>query len=165
MIETDRLVLRPLEPGDLDAFAEMWADPETANFVGGVRTREEVAEWHERRTRDYERQGYGVMTVLEKASGRVVGRCGLAHWEIEDEDELEVGYLIARSDWGRGYATEAARAVRDYALGELGRTRLIALIAHDNERSARVAEKLGMTHERDVLFHGSMHRLFTLHRP
>lgn len=162
---TDRLILRPMQADDLDAFAEMWAEPETGRFLGGVRTREEVAEWHDRRSADYERQGYGVMTVVEKASGRVVGRCGLAHWEIEDEDELEVGYLIARSDWGRGYATEAARAVRDQAFGELGRTRLIALIAYDNERSARVAEKLGMTHERDVLFHGSMHRLFALNRP
>jgi [ribosomal protein S5]-alanine N-acetyltransferase len=162
VIETDRLVLRPIEPDDLDAFAALHADPEVADFIGGVKTREEAAEWLARRSADYRRQGYGIMAVVEKATGDVVGRCGLAHWDIEGEDELEVGYAFVKSAWGRGYATEAASAARDYALEELGRTRLIALIRRDNPRSARVAEKLGLTHERDVLFHGSMCRLFAL---
>jgi ribosomal-protein-alanine N-acetyltransferase len=164
LIETDRLVLRRIEPWDFDAFAEMYADPEVMRFIGGGRpmTRGEVVALLERRVADFERQGFGVMAVVEKATGRLIGRCGLIRWQIEGRDELEVGYIFERSAWGFGYATEAATAVRDYALGELDQRRLVALVRHGNEASARVAEKLGMTCEREVDFEGVPTRLFSL---
>ena len=102
--------------------------------------------------------------MRERESGAFLGRCGLTNWEIEGQDELEVGYGLVYAAWGQGYATEAARAVRDYALGQLGKRRLIALVVYENERSASVARKLGMSHERDVEWHGRTHRLFALNR-
>lgn len=75
-------------------------------------------------------------------------------------DELEVGSALVRSAWGRGYATEAASPVRDLALTRLGRRRPIALVRPANERSAAVARKLGMRHEKDVVFRERPHRLF-----
>ena len=164
MIETPRLLLRPIEAADFDAFTAIYADPEVTRFIGqgSALTPEAVADLLERRMKDYERQGYGVLAVVEKATGRLIGRCGLVHWEIDGRDELEVGYIFARSAWGRGYATEAARAVRGLALGPLRRRRLISLIRYGNEASVRVAEKLGMTHERDVDFQGQVARLFSL---
>ena len=165
MIETARLVLRPLERSDLDDYAAMYADREVTRFLGSVATRGYAADWLERRMRDYERQGYGVLTVRERETGAFAGRCGLAHWEIEGVDELEVGYVLVRSAWGKGYATEAAVAVRDYALHTLARRRLIALILPENLRSIAVAERLGMSHERDVTyFRGLLHRLYALNR-
>jgi RimJ/RimL family protein N-acetyltransferase len=91
----------------------------------------------------------------------VLGRCGILNWETDpwrpvaraetdEPTETEIGYLLGRPHWGRGYATEAATAVRDYALSELGEERLIALIQDGNVASKRVAEKLGMAYERDV---------------
>jgi RimJ/RimL family protein N-acetyltransferase len=77
---------------------------------------------------------------------------------------MEIGYLLGRPHWGRGYATEAALASRDHALDTLGWRRLISLIDHDNERSARVATRLGMTHEDDVELFGRMVRRFSLER-
>jgi ribosomal-protein-alanine N-acetyltransferase len=164
VIETVRLVLRPLESGDLDDYAAMYSDPEVMRFLGGVATRTEAAQRLDRRMRDYERQGYGVMAVLERETAAFVGRCGLTHWEIEGVDELEIGYAFARSAWGKGYATEAATAVRDYGLDALGVRRLVSLVAPENVRSAAVARKLGMSHERDVEFHGGLHRLYALNR-
>lgn len=163
-IETERLLLRPLKWDDLDAYVAMHADPRVADWIGGVRTPEETARWLEARIEAFAEREYGHMTVLDRETGAFLGRCGLTHWEIEGRDELEVGYGLVFSAWGHGYATEAARAVRDYALGELGKTRLISLVAYANERSARVALKLGMSHERDVEWHGKPHRLFALSR-
>lgn len=164
MIETPRLLLRPIEARDLDAFTAIYADPEVIRFIGrgSALTPEAVIDLLQRRMTEYERQGYGVLAVVERATGRLIGRCGLVHWEIDGRDELEIGYIFARSAWGKGYATEAATAVRDLALGRLGRRRLISLIRYGNEASARVAEKLGMTHERDVDFQGEVARLFSL---
>jgi ribosomal-protein-alanine N-acetyltransferase len=164
VIETERLVLRPLQADDLDAFTSLNADPEVAEWIGGVKTREETATWLNWRMEAYTRQGYGHLAVLDRKTRSVLGRCGLAHWEIEGDSELEIGYALVRSAWGRGFATEAGRAVRDYAVTALGQTRLIALVAYGNERSARVAERLGMTHERDAEFHGKTHRLYSLNR-
>jgi RimJ/RimL family protein N-acetyltransferase len=164
LIETARLLLRPLSAGDLDALVLVYADPEVMRYIGpGVPLQpDEARRLLERRIRDYDRQGYGVLAVVERDSGAVIGRCGLIHWEIDGRDELEVGYILARSAWGRGYATEAATAVRDFALARLARRRLIALIRDGNAASMRVAEKLGMVHERDIDFHAATTHLYAL---
>jgi RimJ/RimL family protein N-acetyltransferase len=86
------------------------------------------------------------------------------HREIDGLDEVEIAYALRREWWGRGLATEAAAAVRDYALGRLGRRRLICLVAPENRRSARVAEKLGMGVDGETLWHGTVHRVYALSR-
>ena len=90
-------------------------------------------------------RGHGVWAVEERGGGQLVGRVGLLF--PEGWPGLEVGWLIARPHWGKGYATEAARAAMDWARAELDATHLISLIADDNERSERVAQKLGMAVE------------------
>jgi len=109
----------------------------------------------------FELDGIGQFAVERKEDGAVLGRCGILIWETDPwkpvakaeatkPTETEIGYLLGRPHWGRGYATEAATAVRDHALTELGEERLIALIRHGNVASKRVAEKLGMQYEREV---------------
>ena len=88
--------------------------------------------------------------AIEKQQNRFVGQVGLVAQEIGGETELEVGYLLLRSCWGNGYATEAARACCDYGFRELGAERLISLIDPRNEPSQRVAERLGMRFEREI---------------
>jgi RimJ/RimL family protein N-acetyltransferase len=83
-------------------------------------------------------------------------------WDIEGGRETEIVFLLARDRWGRGLATEAASAVRDFAAGRLRRSRLICLIYPDNERSIAVARKLGMSFERDVEMFGAMLSMFSL---
>jgi RimJ/RimL family protein N-acetyltransferase len=82
--------------------------------------------------------------------------------EVDHGAEQEVGYILAREHWGKGYATEAATAVRDHALGTLGLRRLVSLVADGNDASARVAVKLGMSLEREVSFHGRRTHLFSM---
>jgi RimJ/RimL family protein N-acetyltransferase len=110
----------------------------------------------------WERHGIGLFTVVRKEDERIVGRTGFLLWdperwvsalreELNGRLETEVGWTFARAYWNRGYATEAAIACRDHALGELGKDRLISLIAFGNTPSVRVAEKIGETLEREDL--------------
>jgi RimJ/RimL family protein N-acetyltransferase len=173
-LETERLLLRPLSLDDLDALAPFYADPEVMRYMGGkTLTREETAAGIARMVGWFEADGFGQLAVLRKEDGELLGRCGLLIWETEPwkplskaeadgETETEVGYALGQPHWGRGYATEAATAVRDYARTELGETRLIALIQQGNEPSRRVAEKLGMEYERDVELRFARVRLYAL---
>jgi RimJ/RimL family protein N-acetyltransferase len=163
-IRTERLVLRPISREDLDAYAAMFADPEVVRFIGDgtVATRDESVEWIERSIERNANEGWDMRSVLLLDEGVVIGRCGIAVREIDGRTEHEVGYLFGRALWGWGYATEAAVAMRDRALGELGLSRLIALIQHGNAASKRVARKLGMAYERDVEFHGRTVELHAL---
>ena len=166
-LTTERLLLRPLAADDLDALASFYGDPEVMRYVGGGRAlaREETRSSLERMVGTFERDGYGQWAVVERSSETFVGRAGVLEWpDLGPSGETEIGYLLGRPHWGHGFATEAALAARDHALEILGRRRLISLIDHANERSARVAIKLDMTHEDDVELFGRMVRRFSLER-
>jgi len=158
-------VLRPLTLDDLDDIARFVADPETMRYIGtgGARTRDQARESLEWMMETFERQGFGHFGVERKEDGALVGRAGLNVWDPSDWSitrvdeaagpvEIEIAYLFGRDYWGQGLATEAATAVRDWALGELGFERLIALIYPDNVGSIRVAEKLGLKPEGQANF-------------
>ena len=141
-LETERLALRMFRESDTDAYFEMVSDPEVMRFLGGkTMSRQEawrnmamvIGHWHLR--------GYGFWAVEEKGSGEMVGRVGC--WNPEGWPGLEVGWALRRRFWGRGYATEAARASVRYAFDVLGQARVISLIAPENVNSVRVAERLG----------------------
>jgi RimJ/RimL family protein N-acetyltransferase len=160
-LETARLLLRAPHADDAPAYHEIWSDPETTRFVGGTKTREEAEAMIERTTCHWEWYGLGLFTLERKDDARVLGRAGLLLWDplrwvngfrerLEDPVETEIGWTLGREHWGRGYATEAATACRDWALGELGLERLISLIARPNTASIRVAEKIGESFEADV---------------
>jgi RimJ/RimL family protein N-acetyltransferase len=161
-LETERLVLRRPEPGDRDSYAEIFGDPEVMRFLGGGRTlaREDVPGSIERMLRHWDRHGVGLYSVVRKEDERLIGRTGFLLWdtarwmsamheELEGQLELEIGWTFARAFWNQGYATEAAIACRDQAFGELGREKVISLIARENLASIRVAEKIGETLERE----------------
>jgi RimJ/RimL family protein N-acetyltransferase len=146
---TERLLLRPLDEGDLDAYAAIMADPEVVRYLGQEPNSREDA-WRSMAMF----LGHGVLrgwtnnAVVEKASGRLLGRCGL--WQPENWPGLEVGWTFARSAWGHGFATEAATAWRDWAFANLGPDQLISVIHRDNARSIAVAERIGHTYLYDL---------------
>lgn len=147
VIETERLLLRPLTMDDLDALYALYSDPEVRRFFpDGVRsyeeTREELAWIIEVY---YGRYGYGLWATIHRPSGAFIGRCGLLPWTIAGRQEVEVAYLIDKAYWGQGLATEAARAIVAYAFAALPVERLICVIDPANTASQRVARKLGMT--------------------
>lgn len=164
MLQTERLLLRRPEAADAPAFEEAVGDAEVMQYIGDGLPHgpEHAARWMEIDRQRWEADGFGRFVVLRRDSGAVVGRIGLSVWDPEDwaqttraetgeRAEIELGWTLVRPAWGNGYATEAAAAVRDWALHELGFERLISLIQAENVQSKRVAERLGESYERNIV--------------
>jgi len=146
ILETPRLVLREMTDGDLDFVAAMLADPGVMRYYPKCYSRGEAGEWLARQLDRYAGHGYGLWLALEAASGEPVGQVGLTPpREVEGADETELGYLVHRPFWRRGFAAEAAAACRDYAFDVLGRPRVICLVRPENLPSRGVALKVGLT--------------------
>ncbi len=145
ILETPRLVVRAMDMADLDFVADQLADPEVMRYWPRPQTREEAVAWVARQQERYERDGYGYWLVLEKATGQPLGQAGLLAHEIAGRPEVDLGYIIHRPYWRRGFATEAASACRDRAFETFpGCTRVIALVRPENTPSRGVALKIGM---------------------
>jgi RimJ/RimL family protein N-acetyltransferase len=134
--------------GDLDDVAALVADEDVMRFYPRPMTRGEALNWIIRNQRRYRDHGFGLWTIIERGSGQFVGDCGLSLQPVDGTDELEVGYHVRTSMQGKGYATEAAAASRDYARDVLGASRLIAIINPLNVPSQRVAVKIGLHAEK-----------------
>ncbi|HET6918610.1 MAG TPA: GNAT family N-acetyltransferase [Jiangellaceae bacterium] len=151
-IDTSRLVLRTWRPEDRAAMVEINADPEVVRFVAREPvTRERSDALLDRIERSWADRGYGLYALESLGSGDLLGFCGLSHHRALP-DEVEVGWRLARSAWGQGFATEAALVCRDLAFDVLGRERLISITVEENQRSWRVMEKLGMRRWRTMPF-------------
>jgi RimJ/RimL family protein N-acetyltransferase len=139
-LTTDRLVLRGLRASDWDDYAAMNADPEVRRWLSGTLLSREEA-WEQMATflGQWALRGYGVFAV--EADGRFAGRVGLLHFA--DWPEPELSWTLASRFWGRGLATEATTAARQWAFATLRPDRLVSYIRSENVRSRRVAEKLG----------------------
>ena len=161
-IETEHLLLRAPDESDVDAWTAMLTDPEVARYLGPpFASRAEVAA-HVRTVRErHEADGFGLLAVVRKDDGAVIGRAGFLIWdtrawatttlrEAGRHAEVEIGWTLARDAWGFGYATEAGEACRDHGFARLGLSRIAAVIQHGNDRSIAVARRLGMRHERDI---------------
>lgn len=166
---TDRLTIRRWLEADLDAMIRVLGDPEVMRFSSGVMDARTVADWLRARM-DCATDGTTAApwAVVERATGATIGYCGFfALPDVDGSPETEIGYRLARDAWGKGYATEAALAVRDVGFAVLGLARLVAMIDPGNLRSIRVAEKIGMHYERDVMLEGYAHpdRLYVIESP
>jgi RimJ/RimL family protein N-acetyltransferase len=140
-LETPRLILRPTRREDFDAWADFMADAESARYVGGVQPRSVAWRGFLSMAGAWAIQGFAMFSVIEKASGRWIGRIG--PWQPEGWPGTEVGWGIVRDRCGLGLATEAAAATIDWAFAELGWTEVIHTIDVDNVASQVVARKLG----------------------
>ena len=164
LLETQRLIIRKLRLSDRDALKTILGDPEVMHFsLTGILTSEEIDEFvRDRVFSDYDRKGFSFYAVVDKTQQNLIGICGLLSQKIGDREEIEIGYRFARKYWGRGLATEAATAIRDYGLGIFKFTRLIAIIEPENTSSIRVAKKIGMSYEKNTLFHKIPVQIYTL---
>ena len=162
-LETARLRLRPMVAEDVDDLLAVFADPKVmASFGGTLFDRQQMEGWVQRNLQHQAEYGYGLFSVILKAEARLIGDCGLEHMELDGVPAAELGYDLRSDYWGRGLATEAAAAVRDYAFGVLGLPRLVSLIRQGNLASRRVAEKIGMRPEADITRHGQAYWVFAL---
>jgi RimJ/RimL family protein N-acetyltransferase len=150
--DTSRLAFREMTAADLDDMAALLGDPDVMTYYPRPKTRQEAVQWIDWNRGLYRMRGYGLWVI--SADGAFAGDCGLTPQVVDGITELEVGYHVRTAAQGRGYATEAAAACRDYARSVLGATRLIAIIHPGNRPSQRVAEKIGLRPEKRALVHG-----------
>jgi len=151
-LETDRLLIRPFEGRDLDELAAIVADPEVRRFLGAPQDRAEAWGVIAHLLGHEALRGWSQNAVIERSTGRLVGRCGL--YQPEGWPGVEVGWIFARGAWGRGFATEAAVVWRDWAFDVLMLDELISIIHPDNVASIRVAERIGHRYLRDEMVLG-----------
>lgn len=153
-LEAGRLRLRMFREGDLDGLAGMYGDAETMRHIGDGRvlTREETWRAIAGMLGHWALRGHGMWALELVDSGELVGRVGFI--DPPGWPGFELGWLVARPHWGRGFATEAARVALDHAVRALRRDRVISLIRPGNRASARVAAKIGMRQESAIEFLG-----------
>lgn len=147
VMTTPRLALREFALEDAPALFELNSDPEVMRYTGDAPFASAgEAEDFIRGYGHYREHGYGRWSVLLRETGEFLGWCGLGFNELE---QVDIGFRFSRKHWGRGYATESARAVLAHGFGELGLTVIIGRAARANTASIRVLEKLGMAYWKD----------------
>ncbi|RIW34006.1 N-acetyltransferase [Bacillus salacetis] len=153
-IQSERLTFRPYTEEDFDFLMALLADPEVVKFIGSGKVRDEQG------GRDFLSWIYntykagrnmGLQVLVRKEDSVPIGHAGLVPQKIDGENELEIGYWIARRHWGEGYATEAAASLLDHGRNALGRHRFISLIQPENTASEKVAERIGMHLEKVIV--------------
>lgn len=164
-VETQRLRLRQFQDDDLDVYTtRIFADPKVMRYLP---KREAPARERARRTMElfndhHAEYGFGPWAVVEKVSGELIGHCGLRY--LSEIDETEVLYALGKEFWGKGYATEAARASIDFGFREMRLERIIALAVPENIASRQVMEHCGLKYEKEVELFGLPCVYYAIHR-
>jgi RimJ/RimL family protein N-acetyltransferase len=148
-LRTERLLLRQWRDEDLEPFAALNADPIVMEHFPSTMTRERSDAWAEMCRQKIDERGWGIWAVEVVETGAFIGFVGLNEplFDAHFTPAVEVGWRLARHAWGKGYATEAARAALDYAFDEVGLDEVVSFTAPENLRSQRVMQKLGMTRD------------------
>ena len=151
VLNTKRLLLRHLEPEDLEPLYALYRDPEIRKYYpDGTRTLEETKEELDFFLHGHPRhRELGLWATVERDTGEFLGRCGLLPWHIQGSDEVELAFMIKKERWHEGFATEAAQGIIEHAREVLGLRRLVCLVMPGNVASAGVARKVGMSFEQE----------------
>lgn len=151
VLRIDEFAMRPIQAADLDALAVIWTDPEVTRFLpscGMPISREKTEKALVSFIEHWEKRGYGIWAIVKNASLEMVGYCGLRY--LDELNEVEVLYGLAKAYWGKGIATQAAKASISYGFNVANLDRLIALTLPDNQASKRVIEKSGLHYEKQI---------------
>jgi ribosomal-protein-alanine N-acetyltransferase len=154
VLETERLILRKFTPADAVRNYQIYTDPENMKFMGNPPDSVESEGENIQKHIDnyYDQCGYGMWAVILKENNQLIGRCGLIYQQVGDTKEVEVSYLLDNPFWGKGFATEAARQTIKLGFEKYRLPRIIALINQKNTASVRVAEKIGLKFEKNVVY-------------
>jgi [ribosomal protein S5]-alanine N-acetyltransferase len=158
-LRTKRLEIRAFEPSDLEALHAVYGDPEVTRHIPAYPTIEHTRRALDVHVREAQAGNHAFWALIERESGDLIGDAGLGLVEGKGP-EVELGYTLGPRWWGRGYATEAARAVRDYAFGPLGLAEVVALVRPANAASIHVLEKIGMERMGTRQAYGAEHLVY-----
>ncbi len=143
-IETERLLLREMNQEDYLALCKILQDKDVMYAYDGPFSDEEVQQWLDNQKERYRRNEFGLLALVLKETNEMIGQCGLTWQEYKSEQVLEIGYLLRKEFWGNGYATEAAKACKEYAFQTLKVNEVFSIIRDTNSASQQVAIRNGM---------------------
>ncbi len=163
-LETQRLLLRGFGEEDLDAYAEMCRNIDVMRYIGNGKPLSREESWRNMAmiVGHWQLRGYGMWAIEERLTGEMIGRVGC--WQPEGWTGFEIGWTLRQAYWGRGFATEGAKAAMDYAFEKLQRSHVISLIRPQNAASIRVAQKLGEKLEGKIELFGSEAVIYRISR-
>lgn len=144
ILETKRLYLREMNPSDFNSLCRILQDEKAMYAYEGAFSDQEVQEWLDRRIYRYQKWNFGLWAAVLKETDKMIGQCGLTMLQWKDQEVLEIGYLFERSHWHQGYATEAAKACKQYAFEKLNASEVCSIIRDSNTASQNVAMRNGM---------------------
>lgn len=153
---TDRLLIRKLEESNIPAWTEFFINNPSLPYLGielDKTPEENAGEWIEWQLKRYKEGRYGHHALVNKDTGEFIGQCGLLTQTVEDKEEIEIGYHILPEFWGKGYATEVVNFFRDFGFEHEKLNKIISVIDIRNIASQKVAEKNGMTRNRQVKYY------------
>lgn len=164
ILQTDRLLIRPFTPADLDDFFRLVSDPDVTRYTGDRGTTiEEVKQGLEERVfGDYRKYGFGRWATVLKENGQLIGFAGLKY--LPELNEVDLGYRFFKEYWGRGLATEASLAIVRYGFEQLGLQQIIGITQVENTASGKVLEKLGFKLQRTEPYQGSLTAWYVLQK-
>ena len=145
ILETKRIYLREMQQSDYSALCQILQDEEVMYAYEGAFSASEVQEWLDKQIQNYKKYGFGLWAVINKESKKMIGQCGLTMQDCDGKQVLEIGYLLQKACWHKGYAAEAAIACKQYAFDTLKASEVFSLIRDTNLPSQKVARKNGMT--------------------
>jgi len=151
ILETERLYLREMSQSDFDSLCKILRDEETMYAYNGAFDGSMVQEWLDKQLARYREYGFGLWAVCLKETDEMIGQCGLTVQDWLGKEMLEVGYLFRRAYWHKGYATEAAKACKEYAFAKLGADEVCSIIRDNNIPSQKVALRNGMTRQNGIM--------------
>jgi len=155
ILETERLLLRPIQPGDAELQFRFLNSPSITEHLGGPAELEDIEAKHAKTMEFHAREGFGWLMLFERESGELVGHCGLKrvdHEAAKNIGDFEIGWIIREDRWRRGLASEAIGAVLEWAFVTHRAPHVVALTAERNMPSWRLMEKLGMERREDLDF-------------
>ena len=144
ILETKRLYLREMNPSDFNSLCRILQDEKAMYAYEGAFSDQEVQEWLDRQIYRYQKWNFGLWAAVLKETDKMIGQCGLTMQQWKDQEVLEIGYLFERSHWHQGYATEAAKAYKQYAFEKLNASEVCSIIRDSNTASQNVAMRNGM---------------------
>jgi ribosomal-protein-alanine N-acetyltransferase len=166
LFETQRLLIKVPILNDIENWYSLHSDPEVMEFMGGTRTKSTVQEWLEDDISHYTKHDFCMGSVFEKSDNEFIGRAGLVYLEHDDtQPDIEIGYVLHKNHWNKGYATELVLAAIAWGFTHLNVNKLVAVTRSENKRSQNVLEKYGMRYERQIQFHNENFMLYQIYKP
>ena len=145
VLESERLYLREMKQSDYSSLCKILQDKDVMYAYEGAFNDEETQNWLDTQVNNYNEYGFGLWAVILKATGEMIGQCGLTVQKYKDNQVLEIGYLFQKAYWHKGFAAEAAIACKNYAFEQLNADEIFSIIRDNNTASQNVAKRNGMT--------------------